>query len=331
MSGDGVISIAFVRRGWAAQGLSATAAASTEVLYEVSADGNSARIVDADILINADSFEWSGDASDPVVRALRPVLVHEIGHALGLIHNCELEPSELAPACADLDAPEAATMYPLYSAGVQRIVQPDDAAGLCFLYGVGGAPCATACADGDVCQEGECVPSACAPRGCSSCISDVECPGYCERGFCRTGGETEAVCERGAQCLSGSCGDDLRCASMCGAAGCEPSSYCGSEGACAPVPTDFGDTCDAPSECGSGLCVRQDLGLTFCTVACNPRSDCPTDYRCLTVDDRAVCVPPRATSCAVTHGRRPIPAAVLTLLSMALATTLSRKLRCRHD
>lgn len=79
---------------------------------------------------NAEYYQWSvdGHPSPLGTRDVQAMLTHEIGHALGLLHNCDEE----AGACTPSEA--AAVMYPSYRGEAQRVLERDDIDGLCFLY-----------------------------------------------------------------------------------------------------------------------------------------------------------------------------------------------------
>jgi len=308
MSGDGIVSIAFVRSRWTAAGYERDAAATTEVLYTVSSSGAEGEVLDADILLNAENFTWRGGVGDAGARALGPVLHHELGHALGLLaHPCELAGAAGAPDCATLPEAANATMFPLYSPDVQDAVRQDDREGLCFLYGERGPACVEPCSADDVCQSGACVPSDCAAVGaCEPCVGDSECAGYCDR-FCRELKAPGLPCAAGSECETGVCSRDV-CASVCTAGECESSRYCTPEGACRLSPTDFGADCAAPTDCESSLCLTGTRDGNFCTVSCSSGppvvGECPERFRCAVVDGRDVCVPPAAApSCSATHVR----------------------------
>jgi hypothetical protein len=173
VTGDGALTIEWVERGWSARGYPASRAATTEVLYARDEAGVW-RIADADVFLNAVDYEWSGPTAK---HDLTAVVTHEVGHALGLLHACELEGD--GPACTD--AMRDLTMYPAYLGADQRTLAADDIAGICFLYGPG--PCeGEACgggAFGDACDTGD---------DCTSrlCLVDGQAP-FCTEA-CATGG-----------------------------------------------------------------------------------------------------------------------------------------------
>lgn len=113
------------------------------------------RIVESDIEINAVHHQWavipepSADGGSRMSGRLdlTSAITHEVGHLIGLAHNCTLfmeEPAGTADdagnpvlACAEADpALEEATMYP--SLGIDsialRTLSPDDARAACDIY-----------------------------------------------------------------------------------------------------------------------------------------------------------------------------------------------------
>ena len=113
-------------------------------------------IDESDMELNADQFRWvidGGEAdADPV--DVQGLVVHEAGHFLGLLHACEQTAIDGAPACGSPVEPE--TMFPLYTGENQRTLEPDDVAGICYLY---PAPdcAASGCPAGLRCVGGTCV------------------------------------------------------------------------------------------------------------------------------------------------------------------------------
>lgn len=314
-SGDGIVSIVFIRSGWSDMGLDPNQAAITDILYSSAGTEGVYRILDADILLNAEDFRWAGEDGSSL-RALRPVLVHEIGHALGLAHPCEATGG--SPSCDDVPGARETTMFPLYAPDQQRSVQADDREGVCELYGPLGPPCPAPCGPGTFCRDGACLPEDCLDAECASCLSDAECAGgFCAAdGYCRERRMGGADCMRGPQCLSGVCAADGTCAASCGGLQCSGGTYCAVDGACESPPPDFGAACDGPAECSSSLCVRSTLNGTFCSVPCS--GGCPANFRCASVEGESVCapVPP---GCSVRSGGSSSSRAAPWVLTLLLA------------
>ena len=216
----------------------------------VHVDG-SGKLHDADIHVNGAEFRFSKDGAAGT-QDLRGVLVHEIGHALGLGH------SEDARATMNISG-----------SGLRwRSLEKDDIDGVCALYpGSGGAGC-----DDDPCPEGfRCVAGACQRPGeradvCSPCAPELDA--------CEAAGDD-------ARCIDIGAGDAA--GRVCGR-GCTRDEDCGSGFACKPT-TEAGDLqcvsldgcrngaspCEADAECtypGSvcrrGACVapRDDARAT---------------------------------------------------------------------
>ena len=191
---------------------------------------------DADIHLNAADFRWAvGDQSDSAASVLdaRGVLVHELGHALGLGHTT---------------VPRA-TMTASHAQGLAwRSLEPDDEDGVCALYpGKGDAACDT----GAPCPQG----FACVARVCERLGARGEVCSPCARvpGACDGAGD-------GARCI------DIAGGRVCGR-GCSVGADCGPRFACAPttasgdlqcVPTDGcasgPDACTTDAACGGGAC-----------------------------------------------------------------------------
>ncbi|MBX3185766.1 MAG: matrixin family metalloprotease [Labilithrix sp.] len=124
--------VGFVEGAWPHGGMGDTLALAT-----LSFLTDSGEVLDADLEINGD-VPWSVDPS-PATDAydLVTALAHEAGHVLGLAHS---------PVAT-------AVMFPSYTPGTtNRVLDPDDAAGICAIYPdrltratAGGAVAATEC------------------------------------------------------------------------------------------------------------------------------------------------------------------------------------------
>lgn len=305
-SGDGTIDVVFVRSRWASLGRSPEAAATTDVVYEVSPTGAEARIVDADIFINAEHYRWSVDGS-ATTQSLTSALVHELGHALGLAHPCELTEIDTAPRCGGDEAD--VIMDPRYQAGATPT--EDDRAGLCTVYGESMTPCGAGCGAGSDCMSGRCVPHECALTPCRACRFDTDCgagaeepPSSCIEGYCVPLRAEGDPCDRGLECASEVCLDD-RCAPRCTARSCADDERCTARGRCERLPDDFLASCTSADACMSGLCVSRvpaSGDTPFCTVWCADTTPCPTAFACADVEGARVCVPPGSSSCGVGIG-----------------------------
>jgi hypothetical protein len=93
-------------------------------------------IIEADIFINS-AFPWStSDAGDPNRFDLESVVLHEIGHFLGLGHSALGETQLLGPDSRRVLA-SGSVMFPIaFGRGntLDRTLQPDDIAGISALY-----------------------------------------------------------------------------------------------------------------------------------------------------------------------------------------------------
>jgi MYXO-CTERM domain-containing protein len=176
-------------------------------------------ILDADIEINAVAHRWtsipdSGINPVPGARDLRNVLTHEIGHLVGLDHNC-VSPGQLpaqdhlgnpAPDCASAPASvRAATMFVpdrlLVDDISLRTLAADDVLAVCSVYpraaapdagdaggdGAGGGP-ADASADSPAQPAPDASPTT-APDGAAEAAGDPAQAGGSDGGCgCRVGG-----------------------------------------------------------------------------------------------------------------------------------------------
>lgn len=274
--GDGRNSISFIDTGW--DGLAeADAAAATDVIYEHADDG-SWHIVEADIYLNAQYFTW-GAAAGANGKQLLPVLRHELGHALGLLHPCELEGAPGLPACGASPGFQSSIMYPAYTAEAVDL-SSDDRAGLCFLYGCTESCSASRCVTG---TEPECPPPACGTEeSCRTplCLFDPACLGSSPLGD---------PCTKSMECASGFCAPDGFCREPCPR--CE-NGTCGVFRCETETARPMGSECRDGSDCLGSECLAGAEPRSVCTRSCTAAAgDCPSGWACETVDSNAVCVP----------------------------------------
>jgi MYXO-CTERM domain-containing protein len=197
--GDGENTIELVESDWARLGYPDDATGATDLLFQDQGDGTWT-IVEADIYINAEHHRFTlADPPGDLERSLVGVLVHEGGHALGLLHPCELEGDDGAPVC-DEDALPEAIMSPYYDAA-QLFPEEDDVAGLCYLY---PSPCPGGCEPGYSCRDGACVSDFEGTGG----QSGSECDGTFDpsTGECKEPPRRNGMrCTESNQCLGGQC------------------------------------------------------------------------------------------------------------------------------
>jgi MYXO-CTERM domain-containing protein len=130
-------------------------------------------IHDADIEVNTENFLWGDLAAQPAVgrQDLQNALTHEMGHLIGLDHNCFTPGSDPyrqndntgapAPFCAAADpVVQAATMYTKAEFGdlSKRTLSDDDQNAVCQIYPVASDP-------------NYCPPPATEPIGCGCEVS----------------------------------------------------------------------------------------------------------------------------------------------------------------
>jgi hypothetical protein len=254
--GDGRNSIQMVSSGWKALGYAENAAGATDIRYAKQADSSWA-IVEADIYINAESFKWTAEQVAPDgYRTLFSVLMHEGGHALGLLHPCEESGEGQAPQCsASGIRPRDSVMYPVYDPS-QSALTADDTAGVCFLY----RKCeAAGCPDGFECSSEGCMLACPSDHLTGRCTTDQIC--------------SKAGCLSIADCAATNCLKKNSCATD---SDCELGQYCDSKSACQTGERAFGDVCTSSHDCANGECVE----AGYCVPACENDAGCAVDASC---------------------------------------------------
>jgi hypothetical protein len=185
---------------------------------------------------------------------------------------------------------------------VATLLGPDLESGLCFT------PEAVTCAADEDCQHvlaGVCRGRACVAGLCT--IVDEADGRPCELGACLEGScrvpcapGTQAACPIGAQCVASaagavcvplaelSCDAEADCASLvtptCHEARCD-------EGGCAVAVAADGSPCGGSQVCWQGACVG--------SGGCGPEGTCAPGRLCVSLDERAVCVPEGQLACDV--------------------------------
>jgi hypothetical protein len=125
--------------------------ASALAITSIFKNSKTGEILDADIEFNAVAYSWGDLVGHPDLATSRTAdfqnaLTHELGHVLGLDHNCYATSDMQARMNDNTGAPEAvcnnnpplsdATMYPSVDIGdiQRRTLSPDDAQGICDIY-----------------------------------------------------------------------------------------------------------------------------------------------------------------------------------------------------
>lgn len=119
-------------------------------------DSTTGEVIEADIFLNT-RFPWStAPGGDPGRTDVESVVLHEIGHLLGLGHSAIGE-TEMLPGGRRLIA-SGAVMFPiamLPGAIADRVLQPDDIAGISDLYPAQGFEESTGSISGRVTRNGQ--------------------------------------------------------------------------------------------------------------------------------------------------------------------------------
>jgi hypothetical protein len=149
--------IGWVERGWRDRGYASFTIAVTTT--ELGDDGMGWAIDGADMELNGEDYRWALEGGAPGTGTVdvEALLVHEVGHYLGLLHPCEGAGGDGAPLCPATPPSPVPTMYPVFTGDEQASLERDDVDGICFLYPRAGCE-ATRCAPGERCDgAGRCV------------------------------------------------------------------------------------------------------------------------------------------------------------------------------
>lgn len=332
--GDGRNTVQWVTVRWSSS-FDADAAATTDVQLERDGTEPGApwRIVEADIYVNADTFEWRPLSADPDAAHLAGALTHELGHVHGLMHPCEPDGAGGVTNCSSSPIYMESALFPIHSAGA-RAPAADDIAGTCALYPRWACE---GCAQDQVCIEGACR-SASEHTDCPECTACLE-PAECAAGeTCRYGGcEPQALlgqaCSHDVDCDTSSC-EAGRCTRSCHQDDnpCPASFACqGSPPLCVSMVGADRATCAAGAECRTGLCLeRMDGDIGHCTNECSAEEDCLHGEACRAIEGSHVCVPiPDTGGCSAASGAT-ASANLLPLLPLLLLVARSRRLVPSH-
>ncbi len=240
-------------------------------------------LVTCDVFLNARDFEFaiSGLPTSSQID-LETVLLHEVGHCLGLDHNASAPDSVMAAA--------------VEAGRVRRGLATDDLAALCARYpnGALGAPCEA--------DAGGCSPGL-------SCVTQLSALGV-QTPFCSAGCDGGAnACPFPLSCrVSNLLGPSVPQACVLpgtddvpvGAA-CAQASACGSAGLCrTPTTLPSGTvqyengSCTTPCDGGCpGASVCHLIGAAEeCAPACRPgAADCRSGYACAERETLGACAP----------------------------------------
>lgn len=96
-------------------------------------DANGYRAIDSDLVFNARDFSWGTTGADGQFD-IESVALHELGHHLGLDHPGGGRDIENAGSGCGPVVRQAVMYYAISAGAVNRVLQPDDVAGLTQIY-----------------------------------------------------------------------------------------------------------------------------------------------------------------------------------------------------
>ncbi len=204
-------------------------------------------------------------------------LTHEIFDADMEVNNNVVWSTTAAPATYDVDSviiheaghflglnhTQSSTlpvMYPLVSQGVaKRVLTTIDETDVCTVYPGGTGGQGVTCTGAGDCTTGSRVCEGVAGGSAKICTQDCSGAG--------------ATCPAGFTCQASTAG--FACLPQVGV-------------------SDQCKFCQGASECSSGVCLRFDTGVTFCSLSCSESAQCGPNYTCQLPD--GFCVP-NANTC----------------------------------